>query len=56
VSEGVHLESEHLDAQTAEKVESTVQVRLIEQLTTQHRPRRYVFLLDPGEASAEALI
>lgn len=52
----IHLESEHIDAQTAEKVESAVQLRLIEQHTAQHRPRRHVLLLDTGQAFAESLV
>lgn len=52
----VHLESEHVDAQTAEEVESAVQLRLIEQLTGQHRSRRHIMELDSGEAFAESLV
>lgn len=52
----VRLDSEHVDAQIAEKVERAVQLRLVEHGTAQHRSRRHVFLLDPGEAFAEAII
>ena len=52
----VHLESEHVDAQAAEEIESAVQLRLIEQHTAQHRSRRHVLLLDPGKAFAESLV
>ena len=52
----VNLESEHVDAQAAKKVESAVQLRLIEQHSAQHRSRRHVSLLDPGEAFAEPFV
>ena len=52
----VHFESEHVDAEIAEKVEGAVELRLIEQRAAQHGARRNGYLLDPYKTFTEALV